>query len=63
MVLLKRISVSAQKPNIYVQFSEMFKATDSESNSSDIESLLSFNDARISYYLLLLRTMRMFDNA
>lgn len=48
MVLLKRISVSAQKPNIYLQFSEMFKATDSESNSSDIESLLSSNDARIS---------------
>lgn len=48
MVLLKKTSVSAQKPNIYLQFSEMFKATDSESNGSDIESLLSSNDARIS---------------
>ena len=39
----KRISVSTQKNNKYLYFSKMSKVTDSdsESNSSDIESLLS----------------------
>ena len=42
----KRISVSTQKHNKYLWFSKMSKVTDSdtESDSSDIETLLSCND-------------------
>ena len=45
-LFFKRISVSTQKHNKYLWFSKISKVTDSdtESDSSDIESLLCWND-------------------